>query len=289
MNKKKTITKFCDEKLENLIKEFHVNGFTVIKKNLTIKNEIIENLRKEIDSLFQIEDWRGGWEGKEEYMQENKLLNKGARRLSNLINKSDIFIELIAIEIIQNFCELIFKDGYHIGGIDAREPLKNCGEQSLHQDWFPNDKNPLKVENMIGFVFLDKANKFNGTLRVVPKTHTKKGWVSDYLKDTNLVHPDQKFINAESGDILLMNGSLWHSGSKNISGDRRRVIYIDYRTKNIPQLLNQKRYLSKKTIHNLPMKFKKILRVRDGDKLIDYKTFTTGDYCRKNNIFWPKG
>ena len=174
MNKKKTITKFCDEKLENLIKEFHVNGFTVIKKNLTIKNEIIENLRKEIDSLFQIEDWRGGWEGKEEYMQENKLLNKGARRLSNLINKSDIFMELIAIEIIQNFCELIFKDGYHIGGIDAREPLKNCGEQSLHQDWFPNDKNPLKVENMIGFVFLDKANKFNGTLRVVPKTHTKK-------------------------------------------------------------------------------------------------------------------
>ena len=61
---------------------------------------------------------------KEEYMKENKLLNNGARRLSNLINKSDIFIELISIELIQNFCELIFKDGYHIGGVDAREPLK---------------------------------------------------------------------------------------------------------------------------------------------------------------------
>ena len=60
-----------------------------------------------------------------------------------------------------------------------------------------------------------------------------------------MIHPDQKFINAESGDILLMNGSLWHSGSKNINGNRRRVIYIDYRDKKIPQLLNQK-YLSKK-------------------------------------------
>ena len=29
-----------------------------------------------------------------------------------------------------------------------------------------------------------------------------------------MIHPDQKFINAESGDILLMNGSLWHSGIK---------------------------------------------------------------------------
>ena len=39
----------------------------------------------------------------------------------------------------------------------------------------------------------------------------------------------------------MMNGSLWHSGSKNINGKRRRVIYIDYRSKKYyMQLLNQK-------------------------------------------------
>ena len=114
MNKKNKVIELYDEKLANLINDFHLNGFTILKKKVTIKNEIIEKLREEIDSLFKIEDWRGGWEGKEEYMKENKLLNNGARRLSNLINKSDIFIELISIELIQNFCELIFKDGYHI-------------------------------------------------------------------------------------------------------------------------------------------------------------------------------
>jgi len=34
---------------------------------------------------------------------------------------------------------------------------------------------------------------------------------------------------------------------------------------------------------------KEILKVTNKDELGDYKTFTTGDYCRKNNIFWPKG
>lgn len=288
MAEKKKRNEYTIQEMENLINDFHLNGFTIIGKKFTFNNKIIADLKKEIDNLFDFEDWRGGWEGKEEYMEDNKMLNNGARRLSNLINKSDVFLNLISIDIVNNFCQSIFKDGYHIGGVDAREPLKGFGEQSLHQDWFPT-KNPLNVENVIGFVFLDKSNKQNGSLRVVPKTQSKKGWVSDYIEDTNLIHPEQRFINAESGDILMMNGSLWHSGSKNINGKRRRVIYIDYRSKNIPQLLNQKKYLSKTKINSLPDKLREILRVRDEDKILDHKTFTTGDYCRKNNIFWPKG
>ena len=60
-----------------------------------------------------------------------------------------------------------------------------------------------QIMYMIGFFFLDNSNKENGTLRVVPKTHKKKGWVSEYLKDTKLPHPDQIFINAEKGDLLI--------------------------------------------------------------------------------------
>ena len=56
--------------------------FTIIENKFTDINNIIEDL-KEIDNLFHIEDWRGGWEGKEEYMKDNKMLNNGARRLSN--------------------------------------------------------------------------------------------------------------------------------------------------------------------------------------------------------------
>lgn len=280
--------KYSNNVLENLKNKFQENGFVIIKKDYTLPNCIIEGLKKEIDYLFHIEGWRGGWEGKEEYMEENKFMNNGAKRLANLIEKSDIFINLISIEIIEKFCESIFKKGYFIGGLDAREPLEGFGEQPFHQDWFPND-DPDNVDNMIGFFFLDNSNKENGTLRVVPKTHKKKGWVSEYMENTKLPHPDQIFINAKKGDILMMNGSLWHSGSKNINGKRNRMIFIDFRSKDIPQLLNQKRYLSQKTVANLPKKIKEILKVTNKDELGDYKTFTTGDYCRKNNIFWPKG
>ena len=65
--KKSGEIKYSNNVLENLKNEFKANGFTIIKKEYTVPNCIIEELKKEIDYLFHIEDWRGGWEGKEEY------------------------------------------------------------------------------------------------------------------------------------------------------------------------------------------------------------------------------
>ena len=278
---KKTI-----KKIKN---DFDINGYTLISQQFLGTKNIIQPLQEIIDNLFEIEDWKGGWEGKEEYMKENKYLNFGAKRLSNLINKSDLFLKLINNEKILEFTKFVFEDNFHIGGVDVREPMKGFGQQALHQDWFPRQHPNEKIKNMIGFFFLDNADRDNGTLRVIPASHKLKGWVSEHLENTDTNLPNEIYIKARSGDLVMMDGNLWHSGNKNINGQRRRVVYIDFRSYELPQLLNQKKYLSKKRINELPENLKKLLKVRDEDPLSKHKTYTTGDYCRENNLFWPKG
>jgi ectoine hydroxylase-related dioxygenase (phytanoyl-CoA dioxygenase family) len=37
-------------------------------------------------------------------------------------------------------------------------------------------------------------------------------------------HPDQKSIVAAAGSVLMFNGGLWHSGTRNEAGHPRRVL-----------------------------------------------------------------
>ena len=78
----------------DLAKFFNENGYCIIpKSNLIIEN--IDEYRKIIDSLLQKESWRGGWEGKEEYMKYKKDFQVGAYRLGNLFNKHELFLKLL--------------------------------------------------------------------------------------------------------------------------------------------------------------------------------------------------
>ena len=72
INSVKTIFDKLDYRIDSedtrLAEFFNENGYCVIpKSDLVTKN--INEYRKIIDSLVQKESWRGGWEGKEEYMK----------------------------------------------------------------------------------------------------------------------------------------------------------------------------------------------------------------------------
>ena len=74
---------------------FNENGYCVIpKSDLIIEN--IDEYRKIVDSLLEKESWRGGWEGKEEYMKFKKKFQEGASRLGNLFNKNELFLKLLS-------------------------------------------------------------------------------------------------------------------------------------------------------------------------------------------------
>ena len=73
---------------------FNENGYCIIPQSDLISDNI-EKFRGIIDSLLKKESWRGGWEGKEEYMKYKKNFQIGATRLGNLFNKHELFLKLL--------------------------------------------------------------------------------------------------------------------------------------------------------------------------------------------------
>lgn len=263
----------------NLANFFNINGFCIIKNSHLVSSNIAE-YRKIVDSLIKKESWRGGWEGKEEYLKYNKTFNKGAHRLANLFNKDELFLRLLCEENILKIVYGILGDDFKIGGLDMREPIKGTGLQDLHIDWLPKKSENETTQNIVAFIFLDDANKNNGSMRIVPKTHKKLGWIDDYQKDKSS-HPDEIFVDVKESDIVLMDANLWHSGTTNITGNRRRVLYMDIRRRDIPQLLNQRIYLDEITQGKLGDIEKYLLGLRETDSIFEDRVFTVGNVYRK--------
>ena len=78
-----------------------------------------------------------------------------------------------------------------------------------------------------------------------------------------------------------MDANLWHSGTTNISGNRRRVLFLDIRQRDIPQLLNQRIYLGEETQNNLSEIEKFLLGVGDNDLIFEERVSTAGNAYRK--------
>jgi len=263
----------------DLAEFFNENGYCVIpKSDLIIEN--IDEYRKIVDSLLEKESWRGGWEGKEEYMKYKKNFQVGAYRLGNLFNKHELFLKLLCEKNILKVTYKILGDDMKIGALDMREPKKEAGLQDLHIDWIPKQNENEKTQNIVAFIFLDDADKNNGCMRVVPKTHRKTGWIEENLKDKSF-HKDEIFLDVKKSSIVLMDANLWHSGTANVNGNRRRVLYLDIRRRNIPQLLNQRIYLDEMTQRELTNIEKFLLGVGDNDIIFEDRVFTAGNVYRK--------
>ena len=161
-----------------------------------------------------------------------------------------------------------------------REPKKGAGSQDLHMDWIPKKTVNEKAQNIVAFIFLDEANENNGPMRVVPKTHKMTGWIDENLNDKSS-HPDEIFLNLQESSIVLMDANLWHSGTLNVSGNRRRVLFLDIRRREIPQLLNQRIYLDETTQGKLTDIEKYLLGVGENDTIFEDRVHTAGNVYRK--------
>ncbi len=258
---------------------FNENGYCVIPKS-DFLSENIPEYKQIIDSLLEKESWRGGWEGKEEYMKYQKDFQPGANRLGNLFNKHDLFLKLLTEKNILKIAYAILGDDIKVGALDMREPKKGCGLQGLHIDWIPNKSEDEKTQNIVAMIFLDDADESNGHIRIVPKTHKKTGWIEENQDQTSS-HPDQMYQDVKKSGIVLMDGTLWHSGTTNTSGKRRRALFLDIRRRETSQLLNQRIYLDEITQKKLTSIQKFLLGLGDNDTVFEDRVHTAGNMYRK--------
>ena len=213
-------------------------------------------------------------------MKYKKDFQPGANRLANLFNKNDLFLKLLTEKNILKIACAILGDDIKVGGLDMREPKEGTGLQDLHIDWIPKKSEDEKTQNIVAMCFLDDADENNGHLRIVPKTQKKTGWIEENQEQTSS-HPDQMYLDVKKAAIVLMDANLWHSGTTNVNGKRRRVLFLDIRRREMPQLLNQRIYLDEITQKKLTGIQKFLLGLRDNDTAFKDRVFTAGTVYRK--------
>lgn len=238
-------------------------GYTIIRDNNFFKKNY-KKISKICNKLIQKEGSLGGWEGKEKHYKPGKFFEIGSNRLGNLINKNKIFKNLIKIPEILLCAEYIIKEDFKVAGLNLREPKKGFGHQNIHIDGFPRRKKKDKYAGIVCFFYLDDSNINNGAMRVIPKSHKIFGYPDEYI-DIRKFNKHEKRIIVKAGTIVVVNLNLWHGGAINKSGKRRKVIMLNIKSRKEDQLINYKKYLSKKVKNEMNDEEKYLLSLRNND------------------------
>lgn len=261
------------------------NGFLILKDipNYFNKNAInLDVIAAKLDKLVEVEKEKGGWEGLEHVLEKNpkKKADPGSNRIANLLNKGKEFIDLTTIPRVLACIDYMFKDKFKISAVSLREPLKNYGLQKLHIDWIPRQNLLEGFSCLTCYIAIDDINKNNGCISVIPGSQNILDYPQEYI-DINKKHPKEIDIELKAGEIIILNSLLWHRGNVNLSGKRRRAIFIEYRNRILPQGLNQQLYLSDEVKKSLTEFEKWIIMVGKEYPTDSIKHKGAGDAYRK--------
>ena len=109
----------------------------------------------------------------------------------------------------------------------GRAPLPGFGQQGLHTDWYTAAPDGHYVA-ATALWLLDDFTRTNGATRIVPGTHRLAKPLPKNLQQPLAHHPGEELVIARAGSALVLNGHLWHSGTKNESSVQRRVLQCQY-------------------------------------------------------------
>jgi ectoine hydroxylase-related dioxygenase (phytanoyl-CoA dioxygenase family) len=118
----------------------------------------------------------------------------------------------------------VLRRRFFLGGVQGRDPRPGGGYQRMHRDWTEMEGPSPTV---IALAFLDPFSPANGATRVLPGTHKLAGGANAF-KHLSPDCPDQVIVEGEAGDVLVMDGYLAHSGTRNATSQPRRNLQIAY-------------------------------------------------------------
>ena len=230
-------------------RRFYVDGFFIVPG--VFDPAAVAEMRAEFERLRGIEGAYGGHE---------VHIEPGAPRLSNLFNKSAAFDRCLACKPTLAAAHLLLGE-IRVYSLNARNPLKGEGQQILHSDVPRVHPADWRVVNSM--IMLDDMTPDNGPTRVVPGSHK---WVPLNVPDVNMAevthievteedrkiipadsivpHPKEVKVTGTAGSVAVINGSIWHGGTRNASGALRRVLHLAIGRRDIPQQLVERNHLT---------------------------------------------
>lgn len=214
-------------------------GFVIFPNALS--PERCERAAAEFDRLSALEGEEGGREVHTE---------AGARRVSNLFNKTDVFDNCLMYPPLLAAAHYLLGD-IKVHGANLREPLPGFGAQDFHVD--VNKQSPEDWQVLNALICFDEMTPDNGATRIIPGSHLwnvlPDAQFSPEMRpedaarlphDRRAPYPGEQYVTAPAGSIVAINSSLWHSGTRNVSGARRRQLHLTFTRRDLPQQFDQR-------------------------------------------------
>ena len=224
-------------------------GYFIVENVLTPDD--CARMAGEFERLHAAEQGKGGHE---------VHVEPGARRLSNIFNKTDAFDKCLWIpEVLAASAYLLGEIKVH--GANVRDPVKGHGHQDLHVDVPKKFDDDWWVVNAM--IMFDAMTLDNGPTRIVPGSHLWAPINVPYVnigdwepaplspedaervpKDLSAPYPGELLVEAPAGSAVICNSSMWHAGTLKKTGMPRRMLHLTYTRRDLPQQLLQLDYLT---------------------------------------------
>ncbi len=214
---------------------------------------LLARLRERIAQLFDEEGAAAGSEFKQE---------PGCRRLANLVDKGDVFREVILLPRLMEHVRHVLGPAVKLSSLHARSALLNGGAQPLHADMSAiADEHGWWVCNTVWM--LDDYTMDNGAMRVVPGSHHRRRLPQQELADPLADHDDQVLVTGRAGTVVVVNAHTWHAGTANRTDRPRTAMHAFYCRRDKPQQQYQKRLLRPEVQQSLSPQLRELLALDD--------------------------
>ena len=189
------------------------------------------------------------------------------RRVWNLLNKGDIFVDIIQHPQVIKLVGKFLGSEFCLGSIAANRILPGGPGQEPHIDYpywdmykresFPHNINPSFPLNCQVTVMLDEFSDESGATAILPQSQNLCRYPNE--DDEKMFYAKAERIKGQPGDVAIFYGMTWHCAMPNNSQHDRTGILIQYLPKFIKPMEDQKRGVKREVIDNASPVLKQLL------------------------------
>ena len=216
---------------ENQLKEFHENGFLVLKNfaDTELCDEILEKAK------FHLEQKIAPIETEQEYMQLDKN-NVTVRRLRQVFDREEIFQKWMTNDKIRPILKQILNDTPVLTLAHHNSIMTKLPHESTRTFWHQDRRYWNFENNDLVSVWLSLGDEFleNGLLEFIPKSHKITFEKEQFDEVDNFLDSHPKNIeliktkphtNLQKGDVVLFHCKTLHHASKNVT-DKAKISFV---------------------------------------------------------------
>ena len=158
--------------------------------------------------------------------QASVYLDGKSQRVWNLVNKGEIFEETVQIERVMAFHEYMLGKDCVLSSYSANIIGPGSPSSSLHID-YPMSALPVPLPERTfcsnSVYLLTDFNIANGGTVIFPGSHRR-----DHAPRHGEKYPGEEQVEASKGDVIIVNGRIWHGSGENTSDEARVALLCFY-------------------------------------------------------------